>query len=99
MTTSVAQEGGQIGIIGWHAEMPEDTRREFTQALGWVSVRFICHHSLPFHSRRVEFVQSTDPLGAVPRRVTIRRADQQREYNEHHRRFQAALKKVAPRSE
>jgi hypothetical protein len=43
-----------------------------------------------------EFVQSTGPLEAVPRRVTIRRADQHRAYNEYLRKFQAALNKLAP---
>jgi hypothetical protein len=41
-----------------------------------------------------EFVQSAGPLEAVPRRVMIRRADQQRAYDEYQRRFQAACKKA-----
>jgi hypothetical protein len=40
------------------------------------------------------FVRSAGPLDAVPRRVTIRRADQRRAYDEYHRRFQAAWKKT-----
>jgi hypothetical protein len=43
-----------------------------------------------------EFVRSAGPLSEVPRRVTIRPADQRRAYEEYHRRFRAALKKTAP---
>jgi len=40
------------------------------------------------------FVRAAGPLEVVPRRVTIRRADQQRAYDEYRRRFEAARKKT-----
>ncbi len=45
-----------------------------------------------------EFVQAAGPLAAGPRRVAVRRTDQQRAYDEYQRWFQAAWKEAAGRS-
>jgi hypothetical protein len=44
-----------------------------------------------------EFVRSAGPLAGVPRRVTVRPADQQRASEEYHRRFQEAWSKATGR--
>jgi hypothetical protein len=42
------------------------------------------------------FVQAAGPLQAVPRRVTIRSADQRQAYEEYQRKFKAALAQPDP---
>jgi hypothetical protein len=41
-----------------------------------------------------DFVQAAGPLKTVPRRITIREADQQRACDEYHRRFEDALRQL-----